>query len=371
MIKRHEINDRIIDLIQANPEARPFEIADMIMPQVELSRVAVYDRVLRMRNQLKADDEREAPSEVDDTDKMLLKILKTRKPLIDVSNALDISPKSVEARVEVLKDKGYNIEVEGHEVELHREAQPEPRFGALADTHLCNARLDVLNALYDVFEHEDIHTVYHGGNYIDGEFRYNKHELIVPPGFESQVEYFVSNYPNREGIETFFIDGDDHEGWYYQREGIIPGRRIEQSAEGAGRADLKYLGYGEADISYPTPDGQTIVRLSHGGGGSAYALSYTPQKIIESYQGGEKPHMALFGHYHKTEWMPFYREVQVFQLACVEDQTLFMRKRKLQAHVGGWIIEFKQRPDGTISRVRGEFFPFYDRGYHIKYEANE
>jgi hypothetical protein len=41
-----------------------------------------------------------------------------------------------------------------------------------------------------------------------------------------------------------------------------------------------------------------------------------------------------------------------------------MRKRHLQAHVGGQIVELMQAPDGRIVRFRVEFLPFYDRGFY-------
>jgi hypothetical protein len=46
------------------------------------------------------------------------------------------------------------------------------------------------------------------------------------------------------------------------------------------------------------------------------------------------------------------------------DQTAFMRKKRIAAHVGGWIVDINQAPDGAVNRFRAEFIHFYDRGYY-------
>ncbi len=333
---------------------------------------------------------KDKPTQLSKIEKEILRALKnSTAPLTitDIANTVKAYPQLVEGAANNLSAKGYNIEIAEHGITAHREGQPQQdvslcvdsyvadrwiRFGAIGDTHLCNkfARLDVLNALYDIFEKEGIETVYHGGNYIDGENpRFNKGELLTRPGFDAQMNYFIENYPSRDGITTYYIDGDCHEGWYFKREAIIPGKHLGYMAQDAGREDLKYLGYMEADIKYQAPEGDAIVRLLHGGGGSAYADSYKSQKIVESYQGGEKPQVLLISHYHKALFSPKYRNVDVFMVGCTEDQTRFMRGRSLRADIGGWIVEFKQRPDGSICSTRGTFYSFFDRGYHIKHEV--
>jgi hypothetical protein len=43
-----------------------------------------------------------------------------------------------------------------------------------------------------------------------------------------------------------------------------------------------------------------------------------------------------------------------------------MRKKRLAAHVGGWIVEFQQLPNGVIPRLRAEWIPFYDKNHYRK-----
>lgn len=250
-----------------------------------------------------------------------------------------------------------SIKIKGSEIIEHR-------YGVLADTHLCSkySRLDVLNALYDYWESSGISTVYLMGNMIDGECRFNKHDLLAH-GIEDQLDYFIDNFPVRPGLTTKYITGDDHEGWYIQREGINIGDYLEKKAAIAGRSDLRFVGHMEHNVSLEREGGKSNLRVIHAGGGTAYAISYTDQKYVESLQGGEKPNVIFVGHFHKWN-MGYPREVHTFQVGCTEDQTPFMRKKRIQAMVGGGIVTIKQDASGIIRSCVGEWIPFYDRSFY-------
>jgi HTH domain len=239
-------------------------------------------------------------------------------------------------------------------------------LGFVTDNHLCNrhARLDVLNYAYDTFQSEGITTVLNAGNWIDGEARFNREELIVAPGMDPQLDYAVENYPQRKGITTYYVSGADHEGWFIQRECVNVGEYFQMKAEKAGRKDLRFLGHIEADIRLQYNKKSTVCRLMHPGGGSSYAFSYAPQKLVESFQGGEKPAILLIGHYHKFD-LCYPREVHVLSGGCTTDQSGWMRKNKIAAHVGYSIVKYQQeRSTGNILRLAVEWCPFYDRGFY-------
>jgi predicted phosphodiesterase len=237
-------------------------------------------------------------------------------------------------------------------------------FGVVSDTHLGSKheRLDVLNSLYDIFAQEGITQVLHGGNWVEGESRFNKHDIKIY-GMDAQLNYFIDNYPARNGMRTFYVSGDDHEGWWQQREVINIGQTLEDKAIRVGRHDLKFLAYSEADIELTAKKGSAVLRLMHGGGGAAYAYSYVLQKQVESFQGGEKPAILIMGHHHKFDYC-YPRSVHAIMPGCTQDQSIFMRKRKIEAHVGGVICWLQQADDGTPTRFRAEWIPFYDRGFY-------
>lgn len=310
----------------------------------------------------------------------LLKKKKTPWTIEGLSNQFDCSVARIREALKVLHDRAVNIVVDDDVVHLSTSIQKkEPtvvqthlvtgesyKFGYVTDNHLGSKyeRLDVLHTLYEVFKEAGVHVVFNTGNMIDGEAPFNKYDLHKR-GLEDQVNYFVKRYPRVEGIQTQFITGDDHEGWFTQREGVDVGRFIQERAEKAGRTDLLYLGHMEHDVILKQPKGSAKIRLVHPGGGSAYAISYTTQKLIESYTPGEKPNVLLIGHYHKAEFL-HYRGVYAIQGGCTCDQTPFMRKKRLAAHVGGWIVELQQLPNGVIPRLRAEWLPFYDKKYYEK-----
>lgn len=278
-----------------------------------------------------------------------------------------------------MEERGYIIMRRGHTVQLGKSAELSENgivmenhfygksisFGVVADMHMCSKseRLDVINAAYDEFAKQGITTVLCPGNYIDGECRFNTHELKAH-GIADQCQYAIDHWPSRPGIKTFFVDGDDHEGWYQQREGIEFGRYLMLEANAQGRHDLVYMGYMEADFELKAPNGSAIIKIIHAGGGSSYAYSYASQKLAESFQGGEKPAVCIIGHYHKAEYC-FPRNIHCVQAGCMQDQTRFMRKRKLAAHVGFVIITLQQDIGGSITRFCPEFYPFWDRGYYL------
>ena len=71
------------------------------------------------------------------------------------------------------------------------------------------------------------------------------------------------------------------------------------------------MGNAEANLQLETG---AKIKLLHPDGGTAYAISYKSQKIIESLQGaGERlPGAAFIGHFHKSEYIP-YQGVHTFQ----------------------------------------------------------
>lgn len=249
-------------------------------------------------------------------------------------------------------------------IDFSKYAETEYPLGVVADNHIGSKyeRLDVLESLFDRFQSYGVQTVYQCGNIIDGEARFNKFDIYAH-GVEGQVANLIEKWPRRAGIVTQFVTADDHEGWYVQREHIDVGKKIEHDAYEAGRDDLRHLGYMERDIEYRQENGSNRIRVIHAGGGSTYATSYTSQKYVESLQGGDKPPLVFVGHFHKFDYS-FPRNVHIIQAGCTEDQTPFMRKRRIEAHVGGCVVWVKQNTLGLFTSVKVEWVNFYDKTFY-------
>jgi len=304
------------------------------------------------------------------------------KELNEVAATLGATDEQLVSLLRSLKLSGYNVTQRGTKVAILGEFMPSPKetivvpmkgrreytFGVVSDPHLCSTaqRLDVLEAAYNEFARLKISTVYLVGNHIDGECSFNQYELLVH-GVTDQVAYFCDHYPQRAGIITKFITAECHEGWWTKKIGLDIGKYTEMFAKELGREDLEHLGFMERDIALKTDKGQSIMRLFHPGGGSSYATSYKPQKIVEAYTGGEKPHILLLGHFHKSGY--FYpRGVHVLLCGCCQDQTKFMRKLSLAAHVAFWVVTVELASDGSICRWSPVEYPFYDKEF---YEGND
>lgn len=293
------------------------------------------------------------------------------------------STDQVEETLVHLEERGYNLLRDGPRVRIAKETPETGKtdlidqsplvgdmhvFGALGDTQLCSKyqRLDILEAAYNYWAKLGVTHVYHTGNMVDGEFRHNRFELKAH-GIADQTLYCLDHYPQRSGMTTHFIIGECHEGWWLKREGINWGTYLGYEARERGRDDMHYVGFMEADIKLLGKKGHSWLRLFHPGGGTAYAISYRIQKIIQSLQGGEKPAILLCGHFHKAEYL-LVRNVHCLQTACMQDQSPFMRKQSIEAHLGFWTVWFQLDAKGAVRRFRSELTNYYDRKYHASAE---
>jgi len=246
------------------------------------------------------------------------------------------------------------------------------RIGLVTDTHLAckEQRLEELHAQYDLFVQQGIKVVLHAGNIVDGYIEKINGESVITATRDGQAQYVLDHYPARPGITTYFITGDDHEGWWIQK-GHNWGRDLHLLAQENGRTDLQYIGHVEADVEFKAPSGKSCVcKVQHPGGGSSYARSYTGQKQVEAFEGGEKPAILIQGHYHVSNYMQD-RGVHVVSMPGFQDQTIFARKKRLRMEVGGAIMEFTQDAAGAVARFRLEFNRFFTRSYYKPYLSTD
>ncbi len=230
------------------------------------------------------------------------------------------------------------------------------RFAIIGDTQIGSkyTQLTHLHNFYDVCKRQGIKNVYHTGDLVDGlKMRVGHEYELYEVSADEMRDDVVKNYPRREGITTHFITGN-HDASLYKQVGFDIG-----SAIAFMRPDMKYLGRDCAVINL-TP--KCTLELRHPWDGSAYALSYKPQKMIEAMESDSKPNILAIGHYHKAEYL-FYRNVHALQTGCFQSQTPFTRGKGISVHMGGWIVTIRVDQNGYIQSFAPEYIPYY---YSIK-----
>jgi len=227
------------------------------------------------------------------------------------------------------------------------------KFGIISDTHLGNIydHHELLEPFYSIFDNEEVDFVLNSGDLLDGIRMYRGQEFEqYAYGWEKQMDVLEQVYPNRKEYPTYFITGN-HDYSFFKSVGASVGEEIERR-----RPDLRYLGSEEADMEI----NKTKIRLSHPGKGTAYALSYNPQKYIDSLSGGKKPNVLVIGHFHKAEFLPNYRNIYTLQAGCVEGQTSFMKRNNNAAHIGIWVCKIWPGKKG-VDKMQATFIPYFEK----------
>lgn len=228
-------------------------------------------------------------------------------------------------------------------------------FMVISDSHLGskNEQLTFLHYLYDEAQRRGITNIYHCGDISEGfkksrdDHMYSLHSI----GFDDQADYIIRNYPEREGITTFFITGN-HDHFHIQNGGANIGKRIA-----ASRKDMQYLGINTAVIQL-TPNCK--MELFHPQDGSSYALSYSGQKYLDSLSGGDKPHMIFVGHHHKYISM-WYRNVWYFEVPSTHLQSDWEKGKRIRNDSGALVITVEVDSTGTLIDCNHSMIP------HIKH----
>jgi len=226
------------------------------------------------------------------------------------------------------------------------------RFALLGDTQI-NSKYTQITHLHNFYNEgvrRGIKHFYHTGDIDEGDQMRMGHQYeCYNQGADDHVNEIVRVYPKHEGVTTHFITGN-HDASITKRSGHDIGKAIADK-----RKDMEYLGQ-DCALIYLTPN--CTLELRHPWDGTAYAISYKMQKMVEAMSGGEKPNILAVGHYHKQEYIA-YRNVHCFQTGTFQAQTPFMRGKGIAAIMGGWIVEAMVDESGTIKKLRSEWLPYY------------
>lgn len=231
--------------------------------------------------------------------------------------------------------------------------QKHIKIGVMGDTHIGSKWYDsrLMTEAAKVFAKAKVDFVVHTGDITEGWYE-NKRQGSVfdltELGGDAQVARAIKEL-SQVKQPIYAITGNHEHNTFYNLCGFDIGKMVEQ-----GLPNFHYLGNATGTIRLPY--GKKI-NLLHPDGGSAYALSYRPQKIAESLDGGTKPDLLLLGHFHKAEYL-FYRNIHILQTGTLQAQTDFMRGKHLSAHKGFWIVDLDVGKNG-ISKITPEFHPAY------------
>lgn len=342
-----------------------------IAKEVGQAKSKVYYHLTRDVSSPSTQDAPEPSTEVQVIRETIMKMAKKGATLEEIAYKLpsDVGQEEVAACIEELKTEHIAIvqTVDG-KFTLQRHAltvTDEPyvrdwagdtvmKFGIVSDSHMGSIYQQVqhLHAMYDLFVHEGITTVYHAGDIVEGSYPnrpgHNAEVFIISA--DQQVKNVVENYPRRDGITTHFISGN-HDHTYLKAAGHDVGHAIA-----AQRDDLIYYGPNEAKFQL-TP--KFRMDMIHPGDGSSYALSYAIQKTIESLAVNDLPQFLVVGHHHKSIYLNT-RGIHAIEAGTFQAQSSWMKGKRLAAHVGGWIITIHFDKEGRATRFTPSWIPFDD-----------
>jgi len=244
-------------------------------------------------------------------------------------------------------EKNYNRTLITTKPSINSEELIHTEIGLVSDTHFGNKQqqLHLLNNIYREAYYRGIETILHLGDMVDGNYlnRPESPRLQFLHGFDEQAGYVVDMYPKVKGITTKYILGSHDETHYKNGQATI------NNLVSRCRDDMVYLGQDSAAIEI---NGIKIF-MDHPGGGSAQALSYKPQKRIETLESYYNPKVLLIGHFHKS-YSLVYRNVHCVQVPCLCDKTQFQKKQGLSNVVGAYFLNIYSDKKGNIQYFEPE-----------------
>lgn len=224
------------------------------------------------------------------------------------------------------------------------------KIGIISDTHYGHKhfREDIHNASVNRFNKEKVDAVYHCGDIIEGMSNREGHVYELDKlGITEQMKLAKDCLNDYKQPVNFIIGNHDDWAMKKSNQGYNVGEQLEQVVKNA-----KYLGDYSADVMLHP---KVKLRLSHEGN-TAYALSYSSQKRINSLDENAKPDIICNGHLHKALYM-LYRNIHAFEAGTLQEQTYFMRMKGSPAMTGFWVLDIRYNKNG-INEIKPTYYPF-------------
>lgn len=276
-------------------------------------------------------------TQIDDREKEIISQLKHSKLSVEEITTL------LQSKPQCIKNNGIK----------HNYKKTHIKLGIMSDMHIGSKFFneDGFNYCKKTFDSQKVDAIYCPGDIIEGmSGRDGQVYELSDLGYTEQLEhaYKLLNSLNQK---FYFITGN-HDAWARNKgnAGLIVGKEIEKNVEKA-----EFLGEMEADIML---NDKIKLRLSHRGS-SAYALSYSGQKMINGLEGGTKPQIIINGHVHKSLYMQ-YRNIHYLEAGTLQNQSEFMAMKGSPAMVGFWILDIKYDKEKIVS-FKPEWNPIYTK----------
>lgn len=229
-------------------------------------------------------------------------------------------------------------------------------IAVVSDTHLGSSvqKLKELNDFYDRIAKRDVDFVLHCGDISDGWKIYRGHineVLGEASGWKRLRQYVIENYPQRDGIETFFISGN-HDHKLHKRSGLYFGESIANV-----RDDLHWLGDSQATVVLDA-ENDIDVEMIHPDGGQPYTVGYRLQTLYRERGLDKRPTIALVGHLHGSMYAKT-EGVFGFYAGCWKGTTTYGKRKGHEATIGGWFLNIEIE-NGVIRRLNPEWVDYSD-----------
>ena len=245
-------------------------------------------------------------------------------------------------------------------------------IGVVSDTCFNSKyqRLDLVHTVYRHFQELGVSYVLHCGNIVE---KYIKNRLDVENSIQVDYDAMLSSFeqwmPNI-GVKTYFIGGRNEESYNNKKissrdpaTGEWNVEEINLIEDLSSYENLEFLGWNNARIK--VSDKVTIALASPSSGSrKPYTISYSMQKLIDSYGGGEKPTIQLLGYYNKR-WDSISKDVFAIMIGTLQNQIPQQYAKQEPSHtLGGLVLRLNFDKKGNLEKgwngITIRDIPFYE-----------
>lgn len=300
----------------------------------------------------------------------LLSAARKMSSIEDLCNKLDKSPAKVKEIVERAKNAGVDLQIGNQHISLTPKEQirtvidtrilptkTEKQYvGVISDLHLgskyCMREqlIDCVNSFYK----RGIREILIPGDLLDGCYKHGAFELSHV-GIEDQSQDLFETLPMLKGLTYHAITGN-HDETFTDLTGVNVGNYIIGYFRDRGRNDIRFYGRCRAFIQMHG----VVIEMWHPLQKMGYALSYPIQNHIKDYAPGEKPHIALIGHWHKFVFLNFRA---TYGIACPTFQasgSAFSKRLGGHPVIGGLILSWEIAGEDLIRSFSVEHREYFE-----------